>query len=240
MDGPARGTTGLAALAAAVALATPAAAQSGEPPRDRGEDIRAREAWFYGQRAFPRATIPRGAYLRARRRAARLPHFPGPRPGRPTEKGRPRVANASFAWTPIGPRAIDAPGTLDDAGRVTSLAIQSNQIVYAGSAGGGVWKTTDRGVHWSPLFDAQPTMAIGAVAIDPNNASTVYAGRARRTSRAATPTTGPACGSRRTPGRRGFAKTARSSTTARCQRSWSSPATPRRSGRPSPERASAG
>jgi photosystem II stability/assembly factor-like uncharacterized protein len=86
------------------------------------------------------------------------------------------VANASFAWTPIGPRAIDAPGTLDDAGRVTSLAIQSNQIVYAGSAGGGVWKTTDRGVHWSSVFDAQPTMAIGAVAIDPNNASTVYAG----------------------------------------------------------------
>ena len=59
---------------------------------------------------------------------------------------------------------------------MTSLAIQNNQIVYAGSAGGGVWKTTDRGVHWSPVFDGKPFMAIGAVAIDPNNASTVYAG----------------------------------------------------------------
>jgi hypothetical protein len=176
MDGPARGTTGLAMLAAAVVLVTAPAGLSAEPRRDRGEDVRAREAWFYGQRAFPRAKIARGAYLRARRRGASLPHFPGPRPDRPAGKGRPRAASASFAWSPIGPRAIDTPGPHDDAGRVTSLAIQSNQIVYAGSAGGGVWKTTDRGVHWSPVFDGQPTMAIGAVAIDPNNASTVYAG----------------------------------------------------------------
>jgi hypothetical protein len=149
---------------------------SSERERERGEDVLARSRWFYGQRAFPRASIPRGAYLRARRQAAKLPHFPGPRPDSRRRAGRPRAANASFAWTSIGPRAIDTPATLDDSGRVTSLAVQTTQIVYAGAAGGGVWKTTDRGLHWSPVFDGQPSMSIGAVAIDPNNASNVFAG----------------------------------------------------------------
>jgi hypothetical protein len=182
MNGSARGRIGLAALASVAVLVTAPATLSAPASRkgERGEDVRAREAWFYGQRAFPRALIPRGAYLRARRQAAKLPRFPGTRPRRPASKrrrqaARPRAA-ASFAWTPVGPRPIDAPGTLDDAGRVTSLAVQSTQVVYAGAADGGVWKTTDRGLHWSPMFDAQPTQAIGAIALDPNNSSRVYAG----------------------------------------------------------------
>ena len=239
MDGPARGTTGLAVLAAAAVLVMAPAGQSAAPRHERGEDVRAREAWFYGQRAFPRTTIPRGAYLRARRRGAGLPQFPGPRPDRPAGKGRPRAGGAGFAWSPIGPRAIDTPGH-DDAGRVTSLAIQNNQIVYAGSAGGGVWKTTDRGVHWSPVFDGKPSMAIGAVAIDPNNASTVYAGTGEANFSRGDSYYGAGLYKSPNAGRRGSASTARCSTTARSPRSWSSPATPRRSAWPSPARASAG
>jgi photosystem II stability/assembly factor-like uncharacterized protein len=47
---------------------------------------------------------------------------------------------------------------------------------YAGAASGGVWKSTDGGNHWSPIFDKQPAAAIGALAIAPSEPSTVWAG----------------------------------------------------------------
>lgn len=49
-------------------------------------------------------------------------------------------------------------------------------LYYAGAAGGGVWKTTDGGLHWDPVFDAQDVAPIGAVAIDPSNENVVWAG----------------------------------------------------------------
>jgi photosystem II stability/assembly factor-like uncharacterized protein len=47
---------------------------------------------------------------------------------------------------------------------------------YAGGASGGVWKTTDGGNDWNPVFDAEPVQAIGALALDPNSHDTVWAG----------------------------------------------------------------
>src|SRR5205814_78449 len=50
---------------------------------------------------------------------------------------------------------------------------------YAGTADGGVWKTTNgtsASAAWTPTSDSQVTLAIGAVAVDPNNPSIVYAG----------------------------------------------------------------
>ncbi len=49
-------------------------------------------------------------------------------------------------------------------------------VFYIGVNNGGVWKTTDYGRVWTPLFDAQPTGSIGAIAIAPSNPSVVYAG----------------------------------------------------------------
>lgn len=49
-------------------------------------------------------------------------------------------------------------------------------LYYAGAAGGGVWKSSDGGVHWEPVFDAQDVAPIGAVAIDPSNENIVWAG----------------------------------------------------------------
>jgi hypothetical protein len=145
---------------------------------DRGEDVRAREAWFYGQRAFPRSSIPRRAYLRARRQAAKLPRFPLRKADKgPGSPGSPRQAGSkSFAWTRIGPRPIASRAPLYDAGRVTALAVQDTKTVYAGAANGGVWKTTTGGLNWTAVFDKQPSLAIGAVAIDPNNSDTVLVG----------------------------------------------------------------
>ena len=59
------------------------------------------------------------------------------------------------------------------AGRMTALAVDpvNPSLVYAGAAGGGVWKSTDAGAHWTPAFDPMGTLAIGAVAINPSDRS---------------------------------------------------------------------
>lgn len=49
-------------------------------------------------------------------------------------------------------------------------------IYYAGAASGGIWKTTDGGVHWQPIFDDQPVSSIGALAIAPSDTNIVWAG----------------------------------------------------------------
>jgi photosystem II stability/assembly factor-like uncharacterized protein len=58
---------------------------------------------------------------------------------------------------------------------VVGLPDQPN-IYYVGAASGGIWKTIDGGVHWEPIFDAQPVSSIGALAIAPSNPNIVWAG----------------------------------------------------------------
>jgi photosystem II stability/assembly factor-like uncharacterized protein len=48
--------------------------------------------------------------------------------------------------------------------------------VYLSAASGGVWKTTNAGVTWTPLFDKQPVQSIGDMALDPTNPSVIYVG----------------------------------------------------------------
>lgn len=96
---------------------------------------------------------------------------------------------ASFAsaqprerWEPIGPAPIrdDAGGS--NAGRITSLSVDSTDPRHwlAGAAAGGVWRTTDAGASWTPLTDAQPSLATGAVAIAPGRPNVYYAGTGDR------------------------------------------------------------
>ncbi len=63
-------------------------------------------------------------------------------------------------------------------GRIADIAIhpQDNSIIYVAVGSGGVWKTTNAGVSWSPIFDEQPVYSIGCVSIDPNNPNTVWVG----------------------------------------------------------------
>jgi photosystem II stability/assembly factor-like uncharacterized protein len=62
--------------------------------------------------------------------------------------------------------------------RVSAVAgIPDNpRIYFAGGASGGVWKTTDGGVHWKPVFDDQLVQSIGSIAVAPSDANVVWVG----------------------------------------------------------------
>ena len=49
-------------------------------------------------------------------------------------------------------------------------------VYYAGAASGGIFKTTDGGVHWKPVFDDQPVSSIGSLAVAPSDPNVVWAG----------------------------------------------------------------
>ena len=74
------------------------------------------------------------------------------------------------AWTLQGPANVG--------GRVNALAVKPNDelTVLAGFAGGGIFKTTDGGTNWRPVFDDQPELSIGDLTYDPVNPDIVYAG----------------------------------------------------------------
>ena len=52
------------------------------------------------------------------------------------------------------------------AGRISALAVDGKTL-FAGAAAGGVWRSTDGGAHWTPVFDQQNNLSIGALAVDP-------------------------------------------------------------------------
>ncbi len=62
--------------------------------------------------------------------------------------------------------------------RLTSVVGIPGQpnIYYVGAASGGIFKTTDGGVHWEPIFDDQPVSSIGSLAIAPSDPNIIWAG----------------------------------------------------------------
>ena len=93
-------------------------------------------------------------------------------------------AQADGQWTMIGPQPLIGPdgesmtGTMMHSGFINAVAVdpQNASVVYLGTLGGGVWKTSDGGQTWVPLTDGQSSLQIGVLALDPTNPDTIYAG----------------------------------------------------------------
>ena len=75
----------------------------------------------------------------------------------------------------LAPRNIGPAGM---SGRVTAIDVDlsNSDIIYAGTASGGLWKSTNGGINWRPIFDDQPVGSIGAVAVDQSNPDIIWAG----------------------------------------------------------------
>ena len=103
--------------------------------------------------------------------------------------------SASTAWVPLGPSPLASDATGDGgqdyswvSGRATSVLIDpadtSGNTVLLGGAYGGLWKSTNAGslssnpaaVVWQPLIDDQPTLAVGAIALQPGNSNVILVG----------------------------------------------------------------
>src|SRR6266550_1151108 len=88
---------------------------------------------------------------------------PGDQPN-PTDKFK------NLEFREIGPATMG--GRIDD-----FAVVESNpNIVYVGTASGGVWKTTNNGTTWEPIFDKESVSTIGDIAIAPSDPSVVWVG----------------------------------------------------------------
>jgi len=114
-----------------------------------------RMRWFYEQRADHSGKInPMArwdAYV-----ASKQQHHDGSR-------------RATANWTSMGPNPIEGGGSTRIAGRMLCHAFLpgDSQTIFAGSNGGGLWKTTDGGGNWAPVTDQLPSMRVSSVAIHP-------------------------------------------------------------------------
>ncbi|GBD07614.1 Xyloglucanase [bacterium HR21] len=123
------------------------------------EDPAQRDEAFRFPRAYPFERIPEGARLRALEHARALE----------VKMGKVALQAAQPRWQPIGPFTVG--------GRIRTVVHHPRKDgwVYIGAAAGGIWRTTDGGQSWIPLFDDGNSLSFGALAIDPNNPDILYA-----------------------------------------------------------------
>lgn len=126
-----------------------------------------REMEFYSERAYPDNFIPKDAYIKSMQQKETL-----------AQRG---INNIS--WVNLGP----TPGYYFAYGNISSRIVtgaydpNDPNIIYIGAANGGIWKSTNGGMNWTPLTDDQPSMSSGALAIDPTNTNIIYAGTGEAT-----------------------------------------------------------
>ena len=77
---------------------------------------------------------------------------------------------AGLELRPIGPALTS--------GRILDVAVdpRDGRVWYVATAGGGVWKTTNAGVSFNPVFDEEKSHSIGCVTVDPHDSLVVWVG----------------------------------------------------------------
>jgi uncharacterized protein (TIGR03437 family) len=149
---------------------------SNEARRSVPEDSPSEAAEFFRKmRVFGDEPLPVERYQAARTHAESMRHYSIAERrivDAPRKNALAAPAAALGGWSSLGPGNIG--------GRTRSVLInpKNPSIIYAGSVAGGVWKTVDAGLNWTPISDLTPTTAITTMAFDPTDAtySTIYAG----------------------------------------------------------------
>ena len=171
----------MALLGVAISLVVPRAAVAQDPeqvfePLERrfeneGEVVAAAGAYAYMAHGGPLGNLGPAARLSAAQQAAAVPATP-PTAGTWREVG-PKPYNNDDPTYPssLGPFGLAT-------GQITALAVEPTNVnvVYAGAASGGIWKSTDGGGHWKPIGDDLASLAFGSLAVDPAHPQTVFAG----------------------------------------------------------------
>ncbi len=156
--------------------------QAPRPASESGTNPSAKDSWFLRGRTSARESTAMLRYL-ALQHKARL------RTARRSQAIRASTDNfgsSGLSWIPLGPAPLGSDASGDGqqdynwvSGRATSIAIDpadsTGNTVYLGGAYGGVWKSTNAGplstnpanVIWTPVTDNQATLAVGAIAIQP-------------------------------------------------------------------------
>ncbi|HLM54947.1 MAG TPA: hypothetical protein VK422_02395 [Pyrinomonadaceae bacterium] len=95
---------------------------------------------------------------------------PTPTPETPEDAATETKTFERLEWRNIGPANMS--------GRVSDVeGVPGNpNLVYVASASGGLWKTTNGGVRWTPIFERQGTISIGDIALEPGNPEVVWLG----------------------------------------------------------------
>ena len=127
-------------------------------------DLADQQAQYAFERTAPAGYVTGPALSDANQQAAQLKQTPGswqefttqPYNAQPSGYTDPFWSNAGAGWSLVG-------------GRITALVTTKDGAWFAGTADGGVWRSTDQGQHWTPVFDHMPTLSIGALAVDPAN-----------------------------------------------------------------------
>ena len=96
----------------------------------------------------------------------------------PDKKKKDESEKSALMKTSIGGLKFRSIGPALTSGRIADIAVNPNrnQEYYLAVASGGVWKTTNSGTTYQPIFDGQGSYSIGCVTIDPSNEHIIWVG----------------------------------------------------------------
>lgn len=94
------------------------------------------------------------------------------------------VSKVNGTWSFVGPKNMDPwhqrtyNGIEKTSGRINCITYDptNTNVIYIAAAAGGVWKTVDGGVNWTPLSNGWKYMVVSTIAISPTNHNVIYAG----------------------------------------------------------------
>jgi len=130
-------------------------------PGGESEEIMDRAEQFAAVRTAPATKVSPAAFAAATAAARKLAHSSG-RWQEVTHQ--PYNSDALGYRDPFWSNSSGGAGLVS--GRMTALAVNGN-AVFAGAADGGVWRSTDGGARWKPVFTQQNNLSIGAIAVNP-------------------------------------------------------------------------